>query len=121
MEAGRTGTDGSADRGREAVGLLQISDIKKNNDYAMWLKVCRKADLWLLDECLAKYRRGRVGSISTHGYKTLIKWHYKLWHQTEGKAAVASPFCYPDFTEFADVVASSGVKRVRFVEWELIA
>ena len=72
--------------------MLQISDIKKNNDYAMWLKVCRKADLWLLDECLAKYRRGRVGSISTHGYKTLIKWHYKLWHQTEGKAAVASLF-----------------------------
>lgn len=77
---------------REAVGLLQISDIKKNNDYAMWLKVCRKADLWLLDECLAKYRRGRVGSISTHGYKTLIKWHYKLWHQAEGKGAVASYF-----------------------------
>lgn len=28
---------------------------------------------------------------------------------------IASPFCYLDFTEFADVVASSGVKRVRFV------
>ena len=26
----------------EAYGLLQIEDIKKNNDYAMWLKVCRK-------------------------------------------------------------------------------
>lgn len=24
------------------VGLLQIKDIKKNNDYAMWLKVCKK-------------------------------------------------------------------------------
>lgn len=34
---------------------------------------------------------------------------------------IASPFCYPDFTEFAVVVASSGVKRVRFVEWKLIA
>ena len=28
---------------------------------------------------------------------------------------IASPFCYSDFKEFADVVASSGVKRVRFV------
>ena len=28
---------------------------------------------------------------------------------------IASPFSYPDFTEFADVLASSGVKRVRFV------
>ena len=28
---------------------------------------------------------------------------------------IASPFSYPDFTEFADVLASSGVKRVQFV------
>ena len=28
---------------------------------------------------------------------------------------IASPFCYSDFKEFTDVVASSGVKRVRFV------
>ena len=28
----------------EIIGLVQIEDIKKNNDYAMWLKVCRKAD-----------------------------------------------------------------------------
>ena len=34
---------------------------------------------------------------------------------------IASPFCYPNFTEFADVEVSSGVKRVRFVEWKLIA
>lgn len=77
---------------REAVGLVQINDIEKNNDYAMWLKVCQKADLWLLDECLAKYRRGRVGSISTHGYSTMIRWHYKLWHEAEGMNAVASLF-----------------------------
>lgn len=68
---------------REHVGLIQIADIKKNNDYAMWLKVCHKADCYLLDECLAKYRRGRVGSISTHGYSTLIKWHYKLFREAE--------------------------------------
>lgn len=77
---------------REAVGLIQIADIKKNNDYAMWLKVCRKADCYLLNEVLAKYRRGRVGSISTHGYSTMIRWHYKLWHEAEGKDVVASAF-----------------------------
>lgn len=70
---------------REAVGLIQIYDIKKNNDYAMWLKVIQKADCYLLDECLAKYRRGRKGSVSTHGYATMIRWHYKLWHEAEGK------------------------------------
>lgn len=75
---------------REQVGLIQIADIKKNNDYAMWLKVCKKADCYLLDECLARYRRGRVGSISTHGYSTLIKWHYKLFREAEGMDPVSS-------------------------------
>ena len=65
------------------IGLIQIEDIKKNNDYAMWLKVCRKADCYLLDECLAKYRRGREGSVSSHGIITMIRWHYKLWHEAE--------------------------------------
>ena len=72
------------------VGLIQIVDIKKNNDYAMWLKVCRKADCYLLDECLAKYRRGRAGSVSTHGIGTMIGWHYKLWHEAEGKNPVVA-------------------------------
>ena len=74
----------------EAVGLIQIADIKKNNDYAMWLKVCRKADCYLLNEDLAKYRRGRSGSISTQSVKTMIGWHYKLYHDAEGQNAVAS-------------------------------
>ena len=77
---------------RQAIGLVQIANIKKNNDYALWLKVCRKADCYLLDEVLAKYRRGRIGSISTHGYSTMIKWHYKLWHEAEGFGSVASLF-----------------------------
>ena len=75
---------------REHMGLLQIADIKKNNDYAMWLKVCHKADCYLLAEPLAKYRRGRVGSISTHGYATLMKWHYKLFHEANGNGALHS-------------------------------
>ena len=62
------------------VGLIQIADIKKNNDYAMWLQVCQKADCYLLDEKLAYYRHGRQGSISTHGYLSLIQWHYRLFH-----------------------------------------
>lgn len=72
----------------EAVGLIQITDIKKNNDYAMWLKVCRKADCYLLDEELALYRRGRAGSISTHSIKTMIGWHYKLYREAEGQNPV---------------------------------
>ena len=74
----------------EKVGLLQIKDIKKNNDYAMWLKVCKKADCYLLKECLAQYRRGRAGSISTQGIRILLQWHYKLFHEAEEDNIVSS-------------------------------
>lgn len=73
----------------ETVGLIQIADIKKNNDYAMWLKVCSKADCYLLDETLAKYRK-RNGSISNHGYTKLIKWHYKLYREAEKRNVFVS-------------------------------
>ncbi len=72
------------------VGLIQISDIKKNNDYAMWLKVCKKADCYLLDECLGQYRKGRVGSVSTHSIKTMIGWHYRLFHEAEKRSVLVS-------------------------------
>lgn len=75
----------------EKVGQIQIADIKKNNDYAMWLKVCKKADCHLLDENLASYRK-RSGSISRHGYTSLIKWHYKLYKEAEGMCVVAALF-----------------------------
>lgn len=74
------------------IGLIQIHDIKKNNDYAMWLKVCKKADCYLLDEYLAKYRKGRLGSISTHSIKTMIGWHYKLYREAENLNSITSIF-----------------------------
>lgn len=74
----------------EVVGLIQIADIKKNNDYAMWLKVCRKADCYLLDECLAQYRKGRTGSVSSHSFRTMIGWHYKLFREAEGFGVACS-------------------------------
>lgn len=73
----------------EYVGNVKIADIKKNNDYAMWLKVIHKADCYLLSETLAKYRK-RSGSISNQKYFTLIKWHYKLWRESEQKCILVS-------------------------------
>lgn len=73
----------------DTVGLIQIADIKKNNDYAMWLKVCKKANCYLLNETLARYRK-RSGSISNHGYMKLIKWHYKLYREAENKNPISS-------------------------------
>lgn len=73
----------------EVVGLIQIEDIKKNNDYAIWLKVCKKANCYLLNENLARYRK-RNGSISNHGYIKLIKWHYKLFREAEKNNPISS-------------------------------
>ncbi len=67
----------------ETVGSVQIADIKKNNDYAMWLMICKKAVCYLLDETLAIYRRNRTGSISSHSVKMMIRWHYILFRKVE--------------------------------------
>lgn len=74
----------------DVAGLIQIENIKKNNDYAMWLKVCKKTNCYLLDDSLAQYRKGRTGSISTHSIKTMIGWHYKLFHEAEKQNPICS-------------------------------
>lgn len=73
---------------QEYIGKIRIADIKKNNDYAMWLKVCKKAKCYLLDEELALYRRGRIGSVSSHSVMTMLKWHYKLFKEAEGQNSI---------------------------------
>lgn len=72
----------------EKIGLIQIENIKKNNDYAMWLKICRKADCYLLDDNLALYRKGRIGSISTSKYTELIQSHYELFKYCENQNSI---------------------------------
>lgn len=64
----------------EKVGLIQIGDIKKNNDYAIWLRVLKKVDGYHLNQCLALYHRHK-GSISSGGKLKLIKWHYYLFRK----------------------------------------
>lgn len=76
----------------EKVGLIQIADVKKNNDYAMWLKVSQKAECYLLDEFLGLYRKGRIGSVSTHSMIALIGWHYKLFRMSEKKSILVGAF-----------------------------
>lgn len=71
------------------VGLVQIANIKKNNDYAMWLKVIKMTDCYLLPESLAKYRK-HTGSISNHRYTVLIKWHYRIFREAENMGVVLS-------------------------------
>ncbi len=70
-------------------GLIQIKDIKKNNDYAILLKLCKQADCYLLKECLAKYRI-RKKSISHDKLSKKLKSHYDLFHFCDEKAALVA-------------------------------
>lgn len=74
-----------------AVGLIQINDVKKNNDTALWLKVIRKADCHLLKECLGKYRR-RADSITPKPLRERIWAHYPLFRVAEGMNPMRSTF-----------------------------
>ena len=66
----------------EKIGLIQIKDVKKNNDTAMWLKVVKKAPCYLLNENLARYRR-RAVSITPKPLWKRIWAHYPLFRIAE--------------------------------------
>ena len=76
---------------REAIGLIQINDVKKNNDTAMWLKVVQKAPCYLLKENLARYRR-RANSITPKPLWQRIWAHYPLFRIAEEMNPVAAAF-----------------------------
>lgn len=96
----------------EKLGLLQIKDIPKHNDYAMWLKLCRRSDCLLLNELLAFYRRGRQDSVSTQRYATLIKWHYKLFRNAEEESAIKALYHTVSNLFFGTVKKLIYVKKV---------
>lgn len=94
----------------EAVGLIQIADIKKNNDYAMWLKVCKKADCLLFNEVLAEYRKGRTGSISSHNYFVMIQWHFLLFRQAENESFILA-VCHTICNLFWGII-----KKIKYIK-----
>ena len=72
-------------------GLIQIKDIKKNNDYAIRLQLYRKPETkaYLLNENLAKYRV-RKKSISHDKLRKKLKSHYDLFHVCDEKPALVA-------------------------------
>ena len=70
----------------EHFGLIQIKDIRKNNDYAIRLQLYKKSgtEAHLLKESLAKYRV-RKKSISHDKLSRKLKSHYDLFHMCDEK------------------------------------
>lgn len=71
------------------VGLIQIENLRKNNDYAMWLKAVEKVECYRYPKCLSYYIK-HEGSISSGSKLKLIKWHYKLFKIGLNKSTVVS-------------------------------
>lgn len=74
---------------REKVGMIQIEDLKKNNDYAMWLLIVKNFSCYRLAENLACYNK-HENSISSGSKFKLIKFHYILFRKGMKKGRLIS-------------------------------
>lgn len=74
---------------RNVVGLIQIENLRKNNDYAMWLRAVEKTNCYRLPECLSYYIK-HENSISSGSKIKLIKWHYILFRKGMHKSVLVS-------------------------------
>lgn len=73
---------------KELIGLIQIPNLKKRNDYAMWLQVAKITPCFLLNETLTKYRIRKSGSLSgksrgMFAQRSLLKNHYEMFRKNE--------------------------------------
>ncbi len=76
---------------REVVGLIQIEDIKKNNDYAMWFQAAEKTVMYRFPECLSWYCKRDV-SISSGSKLKLIRHHYIMYRKALHKMVLPALF-----------------------------
>lgn len=74
---------------REKIGLIQIENLRKNNDYAMWLQAIEKSNCYRYPECMSFYIK-HEGSVSSGNKLKLIKWHYILYRKGLKKGKITS-------------------------------
>ena len=66
----------------EYIKGVKIPNLRKRNDYALWLKVLKKTDGYLFDMTLSNYIV-RSESLSSGSKLRLLKYHYKLFRESE--------------------------------------
>lgn len=74
---------------REVIGLIQIEDLRKNNDYAMWLQASEKTKFYRLPQCLSYYIK-HDNSVSSGRKVKLIKYHYIMFRKGLHKSIIVS-------------------------------
>lgn len=66
----------------QKIGKIYSPDIRKRNDYALWLKVIKKTEkLYGMSEVLSSHRV-RENGIS-HDKKSLVKYHWRVYREIE--------------------------------------
>ncbi|MEK4514271.1 glycosyltransferase family 2 protein [Paenibacillus sp. FSL H8-0122] len=73
----------------DVLGKFKIPDIKKRNDYVMWLQIIKKAKyIYGLEESLGSHRI-RSGSLSEKK-KSLVGYHWKVYREIEKLSVIKS-------------------------------
>lgn len=68
---------------QDALGKFKVPEIKKRNDFALWLQILKKTDYcYGMEDVLGIYRVGRTGSVSSNKFKQ-AKYHWQLYHVIE--------------------------------------
>lgn len=62
-------------------------NLKKRNDYAIWLQITKKAPCYMLKDTLAIYRRNASG-ISSVSVKTKLKWEKEMYRMYSTKSSI---------------------------------
>lgn len=68
-------------------------EIKRRNDYALWIKLSEKVDCYLLDEILSYYRVSTNNSLSSASKFTLLKHHTFLFKALYKYGELRTCFC----------------------------
>lgn len=77
---------------QEELGKFVVPEIRKRNDFALWLQILKKTEYcYGMTEVLAEYRMGRGGAISTRTPQ-LAKYHWMLYHKIEGHGILRSMY-----------------------------
>lgn len=94
----------------KAMGVIQIKDIKKNNDYAILLQLCKKANCYLLKENLAQYRI-RKKSISHDKLRKKLKSHYDLFYFCD-EQSMAVALWYACWNMFYGILKKKNYEKI---------
>lgn len=77
---------------QEILGKFEVPNIRKRNDFALWLKILKKTKYcYGLEDVLAKYRTGRSESVSANKIKQ-IRYHWHLYRNIEKHCIIRSAY-----------------------------